>query len=118
MVHTEDRQGILARIVSAIAEEKTNIKHVDAKSLEGRKGVISLTLDISDRSHLEKTMKRLRGLEGINHVERIKSMVPEKRESGRGAKRDAAREPSDGDSAEKSPGNEPEEPQQPRREIG
>ena len=72
-VMTEDRQGILARIVSAIAEEKTNIKHVDAKTTEEQKGLIGLTLDISDRAHMERIRARLRSIEGVNQVERLQS---------------------------------------------
>ena len=72
-VTTEDRQGILARIVSAIAEEKTNIKHVDAKTTEERQGYIGLTLDIADRAHMERIRARLRSIEGVSHVERLSS---------------------------------------------
>ena len=72
-IATEDRQGILARIVSVIAEEKTNIKHVDAKTTEERKGLVSLTLDISDRAHMERITGRLRAIEGVNQVERLQA---------------------------------------------
>jgi GTP pyrophosphokinase len=72
-IYTEDRQGILARIVSAIADEKTNIKYVDAKSLEGRKGLISLTLDISDRRHMDRVVGRLKMIDGVSQVDRVQS---------------------------------------------
>ncbi len=70
-VHSKDQQGILARIVSTISDEKTNIRNVDAKSMAGNKGLISLSLDIRDRAHMFRVMSRLRKLDGVEHVERV-----------------------------------------------
>lgn len=67
---SEDRQGVLARVTSAIADEESNIKNVSAQTFEGRKGQITLTLDISDVNHLERILHRLRGIEGVHRVER------------------------------------------------
>ena len=67
---SEDRQGVLARVTSAISEEKSNIKNVSAQTFEGNKGQITVTLDIADLKHLERILQRLRGIEGIHHVER------------------------------------------------
>ena len=69
-ITSEDRQGVLARVTSAIADEKSNISDVSAKTFEGKKGQIILTLDISDLDHLERIVKRLRGIQGVHHVER------------------------------------------------
>jgi GTP diphosphokinase / guanosine-3',5'-bis(diphosphate) 3'-diphosphatase len=69
-ITSEDRQGVLARVTSAIAEEKSNISDVSAKTFEGKKGQIIVTLDISDMDHLERIVKRLRGIQGVHHVER------------------------------------------------
>jgi GTP pyrophosphokinase len=70
-VHAKDQQGILARIVSTISDEKTNIRNVDAKSLQDSKGLISLSLDIKDRSHMNRVMARLKKIDGVEHVERV-----------------------------------------------
>ena len=69
-IASEDRQGVLARVTSAIAEEESNITDVSAKTFEGKKGQITLTLDISDLDHLERILKRLRGIQGVHQVER------------------------------------------------
>jgi GTP pyrophosphokinase len=72
LLDSEDQPGLLARITSAIADEKTNIRNVDARvTSEDRKGQISLVLDVKDRIHLERIMERLRRLDGIRHVERV-----------------------------------------------
>ena len=71
LVDSEDQQGVLARITSVIADEKTNIRNVDARISENNKGLISITMDVRDRAHLERVIGRLRKLDGIKRVERI-----------------------------------------------
>jgi len=70
-IRTEDRQGILARIVSTISDEKTNIRNVKVKSLSSNRGMISLSLDIKDRSHMDRVITRLKRIEGVERVERV-----------------------------------------------
>ncbi len=65
----EDRQGILARIVSTIANLKTNIRQMDSRSGEGR-ATAELVLEIADLKHLEKVTRSIEGLDGVMQVER------------------------------------------------
>ena len=51
----EDRQGILARVVSTIANLKTNIRQMDTRSGDG-KATAELVLEIADLKHLEKVI--------------------------------------------------------------
>jgi GTP pyrophosphokinase len=69
-IFSEDRQGVLARVTSAIADEKSNIMNVSAQTFEDRKGQITLILDIADLGHLERILQRLRGIAGVHSVER------------------------------------------------
>jgi GTP diphosphokinase / guanosine-3',5'-bis(diphosphate) 3'-diphosphatase len=69
-VFSEDRPGILAKITSAIAEAKSNIKNVEARTFEDRRGEITLILDIADLTHLERILEKVKGIEGVYHVER------------------------------------------------
>ena len=69
-VFSEDRPGMLAKITSAIAEAKSNIKNVEARTFEDRRGEISLILDIADVAHLEAILEKVKGIEGVYHVER------------------------------------------------
>ncbi|MGH9870721.1 MAG: RelA/SpoT family protein [Candidatus Polarisedimenticolia bacterium] len=71
LLDSDDHPGLLARITSVIADEKTNIRNVDARTSEDRKGQISLVLDVKDQRHLERVMERLRKLDGVRHVERV-----------------------------------------------
>jgi GTP pyrophosphokinase len=65
----EDRQGILARVVSTISNLKTNIRQMDSRASEG-KATTELVLEIADLKHLEKVIRSLSGLEGVMRVGR------------------------------------------------
>jgi GTP pyrophosphokinase len=67
----EDRQGLLAKIVSTIADEKTNIRNVDAKTFEGAKARVTMVLAVADRQQMERVMARIRKIDGVREVERI-----------------------------------------------
>ena len=69
-VLSEDRPGILAKITSVIADAKSNIKNVEARTFEDRRGEITLLLDIEDRDHLERIVEKVKGIDGVYHVER------------------------------------------------
>src|SRR5437588_726469 len=65
----EDRQGILARVISTIANLKTNIRQMDSRVSDG-KATAEITLEIADLKHLEKVTRSISGLEGVMLVER------------------------------------------------
>ncbi|MGH9458261.1 MAG: RelA/SpoT family protein [Thermoanaerobaculia bacterium] len=68
-VQVEDRTGMLAKVVSHIANLKTNIRNIEARTADGR-GVIDLTVEISDLRHLEKVIKGISSLDGVIEVQR------------------------------------------------
>src|SRR5438105_4592586 len=65
----EDRQGILARVVSTIGNLMTNIRQMDSRTEDG-KATAELVLEIADLKHLEKVTGSIEGLDGVMHVER------------------------------------------------
>jgi GTP pyrophosphokinase len=65
----EDRQGILARVVSTIANLKTNIRQMETRTGEG-KATTELVLEIADLKHLEKVTRSLNTLDGVMRVDR------------------------------------------------
>jgi len=69
-VLSEDRPGMLAKITSVIADLRSNIKNVEARTFEDRRGEITLVLDIQDMNHLHKILEKVKGIEGVYHVER------------------------------------------------
>lgn len=71
-IYTEDRTGVLAEITSAISAINTNIVNVQARTLDDRYGVIHMTVEIADTDHLEKVMNFIKGISGVQQVEREK----------------------------------------------
>ena len=67
----QDRQGLLAKIVSAIADEKANIRNVDAKTFEGSDARITIVMAVADRAQMDRVIARVRKLEGVRDVERV-----------------------------------------------
>ncbi len=69
-LHTEDRQGLLAEVTSAISGIQSNIQNIEARTA-GHDAVIDVTLDIMDRSHLDKVVTSLQRVNGVFDVERV-----------------------------------------------
>jgi GTP pyrophosphokinase len=67
---TEDRQGMLADVTSAIAGVHSNIQNIEARTGDNRAN-IDVTVDIVDLEHLEKVVASLRKIEGVFEVERV-----------------------------------------------
>ncbi|MEA2569588.1 MAG: diphosphokinase / guanosine-3,5-bis(diphosphate) 3-diphosphatase [Acidobacteriota bacterium] len=65
----DDRQGILARVISTIANLKTNIRQMDSRTGDG-KATAELVLEIADLKHLEKVTRSIAGVDGVMQVER------------------------------------------------
>jgi len=65
----EDRQGILAKVVSTIANMKTNIRNMDSRAGEG-KATAEIGLEIADLKHLERVIRSIGAVDGVLHVER------------------------------------------------
>jgi GTP pyrophosphokinase len=72
LLDVEDRQGLLAKIVNAVAEERTNIKNVEAQTFDTADAKIVMVLSVSDRKQMERVMSRIRRIKGVRDVERIR----------------------------------------------
>jgi GTP pyrophosphokinase len=69
-VDVEDRQGILADITSIIASSNTDIRNIEAKTFEDRKGAIDVTLSINNLKHLERITRSIRSVHGVRDIAR------------------------------------------------
>jgi GTP diphosphokinase / guanosine-3',5'-bis(diphosphate) 3'-diphosphatase len=67
-VVSDDRPGLLADLTQAIAGEGSNIRRIEARTEDGRKGYVSVSLETSDLRHLEKIVAKLRGVNGVREV--------------------------------------------------
>ena len=70
-ISVEDRQGILAEITAAVANLKANIRESRSRTGDDGTGSVDLTVDINDTKHLQKVVQVLKGIRGIQDVERV-----------------------------------------------
>ena len=70
-ISVEDRQGILAEITAAVANLKANIRESRSRTGDDGKGSVDLTVDINDTRHLQRVVQVLKGIRGIQDVERV-----------------------------------------------
>ncbi|HEY7111725.1 MAG TPA: bifunctional (p)ppGpp synthetase/guanosine-3',5'-bis(diphosphate) 3'-pyrophosphohydrolase [Thermoanaerobaculia bacterium] len=80
-VVVEDRPGLLADVTQAIADEESNIRRIEARSDEVRKGYVSVSLEAMDMKHLQRILTRIRAVPGVREVIR-KYNVPRAGERG------------------------------------
>ncbi len=69
-VEVEDQPGGLATLASAIADMDCNIANVQLKNRDGIHAVDDFTLEVRDRVHLARIMKRLRTLKSVRRITR------------------------------------------------
>ena len=73
ILDVEDHQGLLAKIVNAVADEKTNIRNVEAKTFETSEAQIVMIVAVTDRKQMERVMSRIRRIKGVRAVDRALS---------------------------------------------
>ena len=65
-----NQRGILAVMASAIAAMESNIDNVSIDNLDGHNSVTNVTLEVRDRVHLARVIKKLRNIKGVNRISR------------------------------------------------
>jgi len=71
----EDRQGLLADIASAITNLKTNIRESRSSAdHDSGQGTVEITVDIPDLEHLQRVIRSLKTIPGIQDIERINQL--------------------------------------------
>ncbi len=69
-IETEDHQGMLARLTQVVAEYKSNITSIGARTTDSGQGLIEMKLEVRDRKHLAKILEGLRKATGVLRVTR------------------------------------------------
>jgi GTP diphosphokinase / guanosine-3',5'-bis(diphosphate) 3'-diphosphatase len=70
LIETEDAPGILARLTEVIAKGDTNIRQIEAESIEPRRGRVKVLLEVKSRRHLEKLEQGIQAVSGVLEVGR------------------------------------------------
>jgi guanosine-3',5'-bis(diphosphate) 3'-pyrophosphohydrolase len=69
-IHTEDRQGMLARITQLLSAANSNIRSIEARTSGDGRATIEASVTTQDRRHLERLLVGLRALPGVTDVRR------------------------------------------------
>ncbi len=67
-IDVTNQRGVLAKIAATIADQEANIVHVDMKDHDDRYTTLKFVIEVRDRHHLAKVMRKVRN---IKHVSRI-----------------------------------------------
>ena len=71
VVHTDDRPGMLMQLTSALADENSNIRSLEAKTdVDHDGGIVEMTVEVRDKKMLEKLVAAMRRISGVRDVER------------------------------------------------
>jgi len=71
MVHVKNQRGVLATIASTVSETDSNIDNVVVDERDGGYSDLRLTIEVMDRQHLARVIRRLRRLEMVERITRI-----------------------------------------------
>jgi GTP diphosphokinase / guanosine-3',5'-bis(diphosphate) 3'-diphosphatase len=70
VIETEDRPGMIARLTEVIAKQESNIRQLDAQTVETGRGLIEVVVEVKNRRHLERLRQALRAVAGVLQVGR------------------------------------------------
>lgn len=85
LIETEDKPGMLARLADAIAKMDSNISQIEADTEETGLGFIEVVIEVRDRRHLERLVRRIRSLAGVIRVHRRRNAnLTRAQDEGRG----------------------------------
>jgi guanosine-3',5'-bis(diphosphate) 3'-pyrophosphohydrolase len=71
-VEAKNRRGVLAQVAAVIAEFDVNIDTVNIEERDGLNTAMDFTIEVRDRVHLAAILRRLRALEAVIRLSRMK----------------------------------------------
>jgi RelA/SpoT family (p)ppGpp synthetase len=71
-VEVKNRRGVLAQVAAVIAELDANIDTVNIEERDGLNAAIDFTIEVRDRVHLANILRRLRMLDAVIRLGRMK----------------------------------------------
>jgi len=70
VVHAKNQRGVLATIAAAVAETDSNIDNVMLDERNSEYSDLNLTIEVTDRKHLARVIRRLRRIEMVERITR------------------------------------------------
>lgn len=71
LVHAKNQRGVLATIAAAISETDSNIDNVVLDERSSEYSDLRLTIEVRDRQHLARVMRRLRRIDMVERITRM-----------------------------------------------
>jgi GTP diphosphokinase / guanosine-3',5'-bis(diphosphate) 3'-diphosphatase len=71
-VEALNRRGVLATIAATISLMDSNINNVNIEARDGKYSSINFVIGVRDRVHLAKVMRRIRSLDIVSRINRVK----------------------------------------------
>jgi GTP pyrophosphokinase/guanosine-3',5'-bis(diphosphate) 3'-pyrophosphohydrolase len=72
LVHVKNQRGVLATIAAAVSENNSNIENVIVDERDSEYTDLRLTIGVLDRKHLATVIRRLRRVEMVERITRLK----------------------------------------------
>jgi len=72
LVHVKNQRGVLATIAAAVSENNSNIENVIVDERDSEYTDLRLTIGVLDRKHLANVIRRLRRIEMVERITRLK----------------------------------------------
>ncbi|MDF1588322.1 MAG: RelA/SpoT family protein [Gammaproteobacteria bacterium] len=72
LVHVKNQRGVLATIAAAVSESDSNIDNVVVDERDGGYSDLRLTIEVRNRQHLARVIRRLRRIEMVERIARLK----------------------------------------------
>ena len=69
-MNVKNQRGMLATVAAAIADAGANIENVDMTDSDDRYTSLRFIIDVSDRSHLARVLRKIRLIKSISHISR------------------------------------------------
>ena len=71
-IDTKNKPGVLASLAATIAENDSNINTVSVEERDGKFSIIRFMIEVENRVHLARIMRKVRSLEGVLKISRVK----------------------------------------------
>lgn len=70
IIEVTNQRGVLAKLASAISDEDANIVHVEIKDRDDRYTTLKFVVEVKDRIHLARIMRRVRNINNVAKISR------------------------------------------------
>ncbi|WP_426415594.1 bifunctional GTP diphosphokinase/guanosine-3',5'-bis pyrophosphate 3'-pyrophosphohydrolase [Aestuariirhabdus sp. LZHN29] len=71
-VELEHQRGMVATLATAVTASDASIEKISLEERDARFSVVELLINVSDRLHLARTIKKLRSIKGVNTITRTR----------------------------------------------